>query len=104
MVNVSNSTNPRTCYKYNCSWIPSVICFWIIVATKVQMVGIKNCSKTIKSKLFGVLGANDVEPHFQKWQHIIPQGHKSALFLVTSDALKIVPNTVVKHYWVWYDF
>ena len=23
---------------------------------------------------------------------------------VTSDALKIVPNSVVKHYWGWYDF
>ena len=23
---------------------------------------------------------------------------------ITSDVIKIVPNTVVKHYWVWYDF
>ena len=25
-------------------------------------------------------------------------------FFITSDALKFVPKTVVKHYWVWYDF
>ena len=25
-------------------------------------------------------------------------------FNVTSDALKFVPDTTVKHYWVWYDF
>ena len=29
---------------------------------------------------------------------------KKPACLVTSDALKIEPNTVVKHNWVWFDF